>query len=52
MEVDARDPLAVVDALELEMRALTARLLEAVSAAEEQWPEDPTVPDLASEMAA
>jgi hypothetical protein len=52
MEVDARDPVATIDALELEMRALSARLLEAVSAADERWPGDPSVPDLASEMAA
>jgi hypothetical protein len=52
MEVDARDPLAAIDTLELEMRDVSARLLAAVSSAEERWPEDPAVPDLASEMAA
>jgi hypothetical protein len=50
--LDEVDFLEEVDVLEGEMRAINARLLERIGKLDEEWPDDPAVPDLASEMAA
>lgn len=47
----ARDPFAKLTSLEKESRALNARMLEELGRLEESWPDDPAVPDLASELA-
>lgn len=46
------DPLSPVDDLERQMRAITARMLERIGQVDEEWVDDPSVPDLACEMAA
>jgi uncharacterized protein DUF222/HNH endonuclease len=51
MEVAPHSPLNQIHRLELAMRALSARMLERVSELDEEWPDDPAVPDLACELA-
>jgi hypothetical protein len=56
MEVTARtSPDSLIEALnrnEVHRRAGDAEMLEMLAALDEEWPEDPRVPDLASELAA
>ncbi|HEV3474311.1 MAG TPA: DUF222 domain-containing protein [Actinomycetota bacterium] len=56
MEFAARDalvdPLDSVDDLERQMRAISAEMLERIARADDEWLDDPGVPELACEMAA
>lgn len=46
------DPLESVDDLERRMRATSAEMLQRIADIDQDWPDDPAVPELACEMAA
>ncbi|MGH2710112.1 MAG: DUF222 domain-containing protein [Actinomycetota bacterium] len=51
MGFTARAPFEELSTLERHRRALDARMLECLGELDESWPQDPAVPDLASELA-